>query len=232
MVYITGDTHGDFERLDSLRLKKGDTLIICGDFGFIWDGSAREEKILKQLGKKKFNICFIDGTHENFELLDEYEVGVFCGGKARNISGNLYHLMRGQIYCIEGNTFFTMGGGESPDIDMLFDNGAWSRREFPSTQELTEGAENLDKVNGKVDYIITHEPPSKIKSFMKLKTERNQGRSSCTGKHHSYDEQHGRSDSGHRSGSYSRNSKDGPQSPDGRKDTSFHRRSTYSQRGN
>ena len=65
MVYITGDTHGDFERLDSLRLKKGDTLIICGDFGFIWDGSAREEKILKQLGKKKFNICFIDGTHEN-----------------------------------------------------------------------------------------------------------------------------------------------------------------------
>ena len=91
MVYITGDTHVDFERLDSLRLKKGDTLIICGDFGFIWDGSAREEKILKQLGKKKFNICFIDGTHENFELLDEYEQGVFCGGKAHNISGNLYH---------------------------------------------------------------------------------------------------------------------------------------------
>lgn len=171
MVYITGDMHGDFDRLDSIKLKKGDTLIICGDFGFIWDGSAREEKILKQLGKKKFNICFLDGTHENFNLLDEYEVGVFCGGKAHNISGNLFHLMRGQIYSIEKQTFFAMGGGESPDIDMLFDNGAWSRREFPTSEELAEGAENMEKVGCKVDYIVTHEPPSKIKSFLKLKSE-------------------------------------------------------------
>lgn len=171
MVYITGDLHGDYDRLDSIKLKKGDTLIICGDFGLVWDGSAREEKLLKQLGKKKFNICFLDGTHENFELLDEYDVGVFCGGKAHNISGNLYHLMRGQIYSIEKQTFFAMGGGESPDIDMLFDNGAWSRREFPSSEELAEGAENLEKVGCKVDYIVTHEPPSKIKSFLKLHSE-------------------------------------------------------------
>lgn len=171
MVYITGDMHGDFERLDSIKLKKGDTLIICGDFGFVWDGSAREEKLLRQLGKKKFNICFLDGTHENFELLDEYEVGVFCGGKAHNISGNLYHLMRGQIYSIEKQTFFVMGGGESPDIDMLFDNGTWSRREFPNSEELAEGADNMERVGCKVDYIVTHEPPSKIKSFLKLKSE-------------------------------------------------------------
>ena len=82
MVYITGDLHGDYNRLDSIKLKKGDTLIICGDFGLVWDGSAREEKLLRQLGKKKFNICFLDGTHENFELLDEYPVGVFCGGRS------------------------------------------------------------------------------------------------------------------------------------------------------
>lgn len=171
MVYITGDTHGDLERLDSIRLKKGDTLIICGDFGFVWDGSAKEEKILRQLGKKKFNICFLDGTHENFELLDNYDVGVFCGGKAHNISGNLYHLMRGQIFSIEGMTFFAMGGGESPDIDMRFDNDAWSRREFPNSDELTEGADNLEKCGCKVDYVVTHEPPAKIKSFLKLKSE-------------------------------------------------------------
>ncbi len=171
MVYITGDMHGDFDRLDSIRLNKGDTLIICGDFGFIWDGSPTEEKMLRQLGKKKFNICFLDGTHENFNLLDEYEIGVFCGGKARNIYGNLYHLMRGQIYSIEKQTFFVMGGGESPDIDMLFDNGAWSRREFPNSEELAEGAENLERVRCRVDYIVTHEPPAKIKSFLLLKNE-------------------------------------------------------------
>ena len=67
MVYVTGDMHGDIARFDSpavKRLKKGDTLIICGDFGFVWDNSKAEQKTLKKLGSKKYNICFIDGTHE------------------------------------------------------------------------------------------------------------------------------------------------------------------------
>ncbi len=170
MVFVTGDTHGDITRLADVKLEKGDTLLICGDFGFIWDGSQNEERILRKLGKKKFNICFIDGTHENFELLDNYDVGVFCGGKAQNISGNLYHLMRGQIYTIEGKRYFAMGGGESPDIDLRFDIDTWSRREYPSREELTEGVKNLDLCGYRVDYIITHEPPEKIKGFLRLKS--------------------------------------------------------------
>ena len=84
MVYVTGDMHGDIARFDSpavKRLKKGDTLIICGDFGFVWDNSKAEQKTLKKLGSKKYNICFIDGTHENFELLNAYPVTEWCGGK-------------------------------------------------------------------------------------------------------------------------------------------------------
>ncbi len=56
MVYVTGDMHGDFERFKlpaMKKLKKGDTLIICGDFGFLWDGSKEEEKILEKLSEKK-----------------------------------------------------------------------------------------------------------------------------------------------------------------------------------
>ena len=172
MVYVTGDMHGDLSRFDSpalARLKKGDTLIICGDFGFIWDGSKEEAKILKKLGKKKYNICFIDGTHENFELLNAYPVSEWNGGKVHHIGGNVYHLMRGQIFRLDSLTFFTMGGGESPDIDIRFEENAWSREEFPSREELLEGAENLEKINCRVDYIITHEPPVKIKSFLSLK---------------------------------------------------------------
>ena len=40
MIFITGDMHGLMERFqDSAfrHIKKGDTLIICGDFGFLWD---------------------------------------------------------------------------------------------------------------------------------------------------------------------------------------------------
>ena len=61
MVYITGDTHGDPERLSKSALKElepGDTLIVCGDFGFIWDDSKAEQKILKAFSKRKYNICY------------------------------------------------------------------------------------------------------------------------------------------------------------------------------
>jgi predicted phosphodiesterase len=40
MVFVTGDTHGDPERLSKSVLKdlnEGDTLIVCGDFGYIFD---------------------------------------------------------------------------------------------------------------------------------------------------------------------------------------------------
>ena len=172
MLYVTGDTHGDYERFTSSKikkLKKGDILFICGDFGFIWDGSKKEEKLLKKIGKQKFTVCFIDGTHENFALLKEYERTEFYGGVAQHITGNLYHLMRGQVYDFDGTTVFTMGGGASPDIDIRSDGNSWSGDEIPTEADLLEGAKNLKVRGNKVDIIITHEPPMKIKGFLKLK---------------------------------------------------------------
>ena len=168
LIYVTGDTHADPERLSLSKLralKAGDTLIICGDFGFLWDDSKREQKIIRQLGKRKYNICFIDGTHENFKLLNNYEVSEWNGGKVHKIYGNLYHLLRGQVFEIDGKTVFTMGGGESPDIDIRTDENGWSKDEIPTQEELLEGVKNLEKHNYKVDMVITHEPPTRIKGF-------------------------------------------------------------------
>ena len=47
MIFITGDTHGDRDRLSRWQLRKlqeGDTLIICGDFGFMWNNSKSEQR--------------------------------------------------------------------------------------------------------------------------------------------------------------------------------------------
>ena len=55
MIYVTADLHGDATRLrtkEIRRLKKGDTLIVLGDFGFLWQGTPKEKKLLKKLGKK------------------------------------------------------------------------------------------------------------------------------------------------------------------------------------
>ena len=172
MIYVTGDTHGDYKIFSQKKFKNiapGDTLIICGDFGFIWTGDTKEKKILDKLAKKKYTICFVDGTHENFALLNKYPVVNFAGGLAHKIKDNIYHLMRGQIFEFEGESFFAMGGGESPEIDSREGRANWSNDEIPTRDEMREGANNLEKNKFAVDYIITHEPAQKIKNFLKLK---------------------------------------------------------------
>ncbi|MBQ6165111.1 MAG: metallophosphoesterase [Clostridia bacterium] len=169
MIYVTGDTHGDARRLSQSalsRLREGDTLIVCGDFGFLWDGSAKEEKMLKDLGSRRYNICFIDGTHENFKLLNEYDEDQWAHGKIRRISGNLRYLMRGEVYQLQDKKFFTFGGGESPDMAMRMGTGTWFREEMPNREELRRGMENLRKAGFEVDYIFTHEPMQKTKEFL------------------------------------------------------------------
>ena len=52
MVYVTGDMHGDyalFSQKNFKNIKEGDTLIVCGDFGFIWRGDSKEKKILERV---------------------------------------------------------------------------------------------------------------------------------------------------------------------------------------
>lgn len=172
MIYVTGDMHGDYRIFSQKKfrnIKEGDTLIVCGDFGFIWNGDLKEKKILDKLARKKYNICFVDGTHENFELLSKYPVTNFAGGKAHKVRDNIFHLMRGQVFEIEGEHIFAMGGGERPDIDLRYGNENWTDAEIPTREEMREGATNLERYKFKVDYIITHEPAQKIKNFLKLK---------------------------------------------------------------
>ena len=173
MIYVTGDMHGQIARFDDPalhKLKEKDTLLICGDFGFLWDGSKEEMNVLKKLAKKKYNICFVDGTHENFNMLSRLKIKKWNGGKVHQVAPNIFHLLRGQVFTIEDQTVFTFGGGESPDIEIRFEMDTWSDREIPTRDELMEGVENLQKRNGKVDLIITHEPPAKIKDFLLLNT--------------------------------------------------------------
>lgn len=176
MIYITGDMHGDTERLGKTELsmlRRDDTLIVCGDFGFIWNGGTKENQFLTRLEKRKYNICFVDGINENFDELSKYPVVIWKSGRVHKIRDNVFHLMRGQIYNIENKTIFTMGGGEDPEFDITDFDEFPERKEIPSTQEMLTGVSNLEKYGYKVDYIITHEPPAKIRDFLLLSNNQN-----------------------------------------------------------
>ena len=78
------------------------------------------------------------------------------------IKDNLIHLMRGQVYNIEGQKVFTFGGADSIDKLNRCINLSWWEREMPSVEEYDEGLENLKNNDWKVDYVITHTCPEQI----------------------------------------------------------------------
>ena len=165
MVYVTGDMHGDIERFKDKairRLRRNDTLIITGDFGFIWNGSEEERKILEWIGKRKFTTLFIEGTHDNLNLLSQYPVQRWNGGDVHVVSGRLMHLMRGQVYTIEDDRYFAMGGGESSDADTREPGVTWWPEEMPTMEEVEQARQTLAGLNFVPDYIISHECPTSI----------------------------------------------------------------------
>ena len=163
MLYVTGDTHGmiDIEHVvnweKTTKLSKDDYLIIAGDVCVPpFHGIHPDRNAQNILDKLKCKVLFIDGNHENFEDLNKYEVTEWNGGKVHIISDNITHLMRGQIYEIEGKTIFTMGGAVSPDRNRRIYGLTWFSEEDVSMKDTEEALNNLEKYNYKVDYIITH----------------------------------------------------------------------------
>jgi len=165
MILITGDVHGDFDRFKDKRLKKlrkSDALIICGDFGLIWDGSKREKRFLKRLGRRRYNILFVEGSNENFEELEKYGTEEWCGGMTRKISGNLRQLIRGHVFEIAGKRVFAFGGGKSNDSS----DPLKMKYEVPSEKELDDADSRLSEHNNTVDYVVSYEPPQTLAEFL------------------------------------------------------------------
>ncbi|MGI6110432.1 MAG: metallophosphoesterase family protein, partial [Eubacteriaceae bacterium] len=122
MIYITGDCHGNYSRFarenfpqqDSMT--KDDFMIVCGDFG-LWEDSPRENKVMDALQDLPFTILWVDGNHENYDLIRTFPVQKWHGGNVQFIRPNVIHLMRGQVFEIDGYSFFTFGGANCHDID-------------------------------------------------------------------------------------------------------------------
>lgn len=109
--------------------------------------------------------------------LIDYPVEEWHGGKVHFIKPSIIHLMRGQVFDIDGLKFFTFGGASSHDIsdgvleiddprvkewrddpDKMYriNHISWWEREMPNQEEMDEGIKNLAEHDNKVDFILTH----------------------------------------------------------------------------
>lgn len=114
-------------------------------------------------------------------MIAEYPMEEWHGGKSRHIiKDKVILLERGQVFEIDGKTFFTFGGASSLDIqggildrdDIDYDDDrrkavrsglpfrikheSWWEEELPNEDEMNEGRRNLAKYHYKVDYVLTH----------------------------------------------------------------------------
>lgn len=170
-VFVTGDLHSQkwihkfsMEAFPEQRdLTKEDFVIICGDFGCIWDGGRQDQYMLDWLSRRSFTTLFVDGNHECFPLLYSYPVKEWMGGKVHAVSPSIMHLMRGQVYIINGVKVFTMGGALSIDKHKRKEGVSWWPEEMPSDAEYDEAFENLGHHGWKVNFVFTHDAPDSIK---------------------------------------------------------------------
>jgi hypothetical protein len=172
MIFITGDIHGDPQRLASKKwptgkaLTKDDYVIICGDFGLLWSGDETEKYWLKWLEEKPWTTLFVDGNHENFDMLDNLPTVEMFGKEVGQVNGSVFHLRRGYVYTIDGRTIFTFGGGLSVDKAYRTEGKSWWSREYPNGDEVERAWNELLSVGMEVDYVISHAPSNSGKDHV------------------------------------------------------------------
>ncbi len=208
MTYIFGDLHGnacgELSFLNSKKfpeqrhLTKKDILFQLGDFGYLWYYPEitplykKDMNAIGELADKNFTTIIVPGNHENYDLIETFPIIKKFGGKVREIKtkkGSVYIALRGEVYTINGEKYFTFGGAISTDIKDRISKKKWKdsqsnklrknrikkskiswwEQEIPSKEEFEYGFQNLKKHNFEIDYILTHTAPiSVLKQIMLL----------------------------------------------------------------
>ena len=163
MIYITGDTNGDFHRFNHLNLNDEDMMIILGDVGINYYLDEYDKKLKERLSKYNFKFFCIQGNHEERpENISSYhEVGMF-GGQVyiEDEYPNLIFAKNGELYNLNGKSILVIGGAYSIDKDYRIIKGyPWFKNEKSSELERKS---ILEKYTGRhVDIILSHTCPLK-----------------------------------------------------------------------
>lgn len=161
MLYVTGDTHGDFSRFKKFKkdkeLTKDDYVLILGDAGILWTEDLHNRRTIKHLDKLPFTTLFVEGNHTCYPKYKLYPTIKWNGGNVTMLSDSVIHLQRGQVFTIDNKKIFTFGGALSIDRQYRIKDVTWFEEEVPNYKEEIEGLINLELNSYKVDYIFSHD---------------------------------------------------------------------------
>ena len=169
MIYITGDTHGDFDRLihfcSRFQTSRKDTIIILGDAGFNYYGGKRDRRAKQIVSDLPIMVFSIHGNHEmRPATIPTYHTVEWHGGQVyvEDDFPTLLFGIDGEIYDLDGTQAIVIGGAYSVDkFYRLANNWGWWPDEQPS-DEIKQKVENALTARGwNVDVVLSHTTPLK-----------------------------------------------------------------------
>ena len=167
MVILTGDTHGEFDRIEQFceeyETTENDVMVILGDAGINYWLDEQDEALKERLSQLPITLFCIHGNHEERpEEVPGYELVEWRGGFVwiQPEYPNLLFAKDGEIYQFDGKAVITIGGAYSVDKYYRLAVGApWFGTEQPD--ECTKGQvmSALNRAGWKVDYVFSHTVP-------------------------------------------------------------------------
>ena len=166
-VFITGDTHGNFQRIidfcEKQETSKDDLMVILGDAGINYYLSKRDQTLKKSLSELPITLFCIHGNHEERPyLIPSYQEISFCGGMVYQEPAypNLLFAKDGEIYEFLGKSVLVIGGAYSVDkFYRLARHFSWFPSEQPDETIKKRVEKKIEEYGKKVDYVWSHTCP-------------------------------------------------------------------------
>ena len=165
--YITGDCHGNFDRIEIFCLEnhttRDDVMIILGDAGINYWLNRTDKKLKNRLSQLEITLLCVHGNHEarpwevgDYEEVEWNEGIVYVEEQYPNI----LFAKDGEIYNFNGKKVIVIGGAYSIDkYYRLSQNMPWFDTEQPD-DKIKEYVENqLEKAGWSVDIVLSHTLP-------------------------------------------------------------------------
>lgn len=168
MIYLTGDTHGRFDRIGSfcgkMQTSRDDILIILGDAGINFHAGALDILRKEYLAKLPITLLCIHGNHERRpESLPYYDEQEWHGGNvyAEERYPNILFAKDGEVYDLNGRKAIAIGGAYSIDKARRIEGQSRWADEQPSPAIKARVEKDLDLLNWQIDIVLSHTTPLK-----------------------------------------------------------------------
>ena len=167
MIYITGDTHGDFTRIMEFCKKEKttteDIMIILGDAGINYSSYQNDINKKRFIRKIPVTLFCIHGNHEIRPChIKQYSIQRFMGGNVYREEDfpTINFAIDGETYYFNGLKTIVCGGAYSVDKYYRLEHGwSWFEDEQPSNEIKTKVESVLKKNNYDIDIFLSHTTP-------------------------------------------------------------------------